>query len=95
MSPKPQPIPDTLSCVRPDDDTDDNGDRADLASDAFRIGIDTDGQAHIFSRIRATVTVFNESEHVRTQSLADCRLSDWLTHIAETRGWDTTRVDGW
>ena len=95
MSPKPQPIADTRSCVRPDDDTADDGNRADLASDAFQIGIDTDGQAHIFSRIRATVTVRDDDTVVRTQSLADCRLSDWLTYIDETRGWDTTRVDGW
>jgi hypothetical protein len=75
MSPKPQPIPDTISRVRPDND----GEHANLASDAFRIGIDADGRTHIFSWIRATVTVLDESEHVRTHSLADFRLSDWLT----------------
>jgi hypothetical protein len=72
ISSKPQPIPDTISRVRPDDD----GDRADFASDAFRIGIDTDGQAPIFSRIRAIVTVLDGDDVVRTHSLADCRLSD-------------------
>jgi hypothetical protein len=95
MSHKPLPIPDTISRVRPDDDTADDGERADLASDAFRIGTDTDGQKHIFSRIRATVTILDDGEHVRTQSLADYRLSDWLTYIDETRGWDSTRVDDW
>jgi hypothetical protein len=60
------PIPDTIPHVRPDGNTDDDGDRADLASDAFRIGIGTDGQDHIFSRIRATVTVLDEGEHVRS-----------------------------
>jgi hypothetical protein len=95
MSTKQCPIPDTLSRIRPDDDTADDGDRADLASDAFRIGIDADGQDHIFSRIRATVTVLDEGEHVQTQSLTDCRLSDWLTYIDETRGWDSTRVGDW
>jgi hypothetical protein len=94
MSPKPCPIPDTISRVRPDD-TDDDGERADLASDAFRIGIDTEGCEHIFSRIRATVTVLDDGAVGRTHSLADCRLSDWLTYIDETRGWDTTRVDDW
>jgi hypothetical protein len=89
------PIPDTLSRVRPDGDTDDDGDCADFASDAFRIGIDTDGQAHIFSRIRTTVTVLDGDEVVRIQSLTDCLLSDWLTYIDETCSWDTTRVDGW
>jgi hypothetical protein len=95
MSLKPQPISETRSHPRSDDDTADDGDRADLASDAFRIGIDTDGQAHIFSRIRATVTVLDGDEVVRSQSLTDCRLSDWLTYIDETRGWDSTRVDDW
>jgi hypothetical protein len=95
MSPKAHPIPDTLSCVRSDDDTADDGKRADLASDAFRIGIDTDGKAHIFSRIRTTVTVLDDDTVVRTHSLADCRLSDWLTYIDETRGWDSTRVGDW
>lgn len=90
---KSQPISETLSRVRPADDTDDDGDQAGLAAAAFRIGIDNDGQAHIFSRIRATVTVFDDGAAVRTQSLADCRLSDWLTSIDETRGWDTTRVE--
>jgi hypothetical protein len=96
MSHKPPPIPDIISRVRPADDThDDDGDRADLASDAFRIGIDTEGCDHIFSRIRASVTVLDDGAVVRTQSLADCRLSDWLSYIDETRGWDSTRVDDW
>jgi hypothetical protein len=95
MTPKPSPIPDTTSRVRPADDTADDGDRADLAADAFRIGIDTEGCDHIFSRIRATVTVLNEGTRVRTHSLADCRLSDWLTYISETRGWNSTRVEDW
>jgi hypothetical protein len=95
MSLKPQPITETLSRVRPADDRADDGDRADLASDAFRIGIDTEGCDHIFSRIRATVTVLDDDEAVRTHSLADCRLSDWLTYISETRGWDSTRVGDW
>jgi hypothetical protein len=95
MSPKSRPIPDTISRVRPDDDTADDGERADLASDAFRIGIDTEDCDHIFSRIRATVTVLDEGEHVRTQSVADCQLSHWLAYIDETRGWHTTRVEDW
>jgi hypothetical protein len=95
MLPKPQPIPDTRSRVRPNEDTDDDGERADLASDAFRIGIDTDGYEHIFSRIRATVSVLDEGAPVQTRSLADCRLSDWLTYIEETRGWDSIRATDW
>jgi hypothetical protein len=85
----------SLSRVRPDDDTDDDGDRADLASDAFRIGIDTEGCDHIFSRIRMTVTVLNDGTVVRTQSLADCSLSDWMAYIDDNRGWESTRVDDW
>jgi hypothetical protein len=95
MSLKPQPISETLSHPRSDDDTADDGDRADLASDAFRIGIDTEGCEHIFSRIRATVTVHDKGEHIRTQSLADCRLSDWLTYLDERRGWDSIRATDW
>jgi hypothetical protein len=95
MSTKQCPIPDTLSRVRPADDTADDGDRADLAADTFRIGIDADGQDHIFSRIRATVTIRDDDTVVRTHLVADCRLSDWLTHIEETRGWNSTRVEDW
>jgi Fe-S cluster assembly iron-binding protein IscA len=74
---------------------DDEGDRADRASDAFRIGVDTEGCDHIFSRIRMSVTVRDDDTVVHTHSLADCHLSHWLTYIDETRGWDTTRGDDW
>jgi hypothetical protein len=41
------------------------------------------------------VTILNEGKPVRTQSLADCSLSEWLTAINDTRGWEGTRVDDW
>ncbi|MFC6965154.1 hypothetical protein ACFQL7_27800 [Halocatena marina] len=77
--------------VKADASTDDDQ-RADQASDAFMIGIDTDGREHYFSRIRDCVTVIDGGDD-QTQSLDDRPLKDWMAFVEqELGGWDETNV---
>jgi hypothetical protein len=63
--------------------------RADEASDSFKIGIDTQGRAHYYSRIRGCVTVLDGDTHEHTESLDGRPLSDWMAFIEqELGGWE-------
>ncbi|WP_248910511.1 hypothetical protein [Halocatena marina] len=81
----------TTTAVKADASTDDDQ-RADHASDAFMIGIDTDGREHDFSRIRDCVTVIDDGAE-QTQALNDRPLKDWMAFVEqELGGWDETNV---
>ena len=63
--------------------------RADTASDAFLVGVDSEGREHYFSRIRGCVTVLNDGEHEHTEPLDNGALSEWMRFIeAELGGWN-------
>jgi hypothetical protein len=63
--------------------------RADKASDSFKVGVDTQGRDHYYSRIRGCVTVLVDDEHEHTESLDGRPLSDWMAFIEqELGGWE-------
>lgn len=81
----------TTTVDKADASTDDHQ-RADRASDAFMVGIDTDGREHYYSRIRDCMTVRDGDEH-QTQPLDGRPLKDWLAFVdQELCGWSETNV---
>jgi hypothetical protein len=74
-----------------DTESSDNQERADTASDAFVVGIDQNGQEHVFSRIRDRVTVRDGDEH-DTQRLDGRPLSEWMAFTEQECGWRDTNV---
>jgi hypothetical protein len=71
----------------------DNQQRADNASDAFMIGVDTEGREHYHSRIRDRMSVLDDGEHVRTVTLDGRPLSNWMAFIEQEHGgWRDTNV---
>ncbi|WP_248910503.1 hypothetical protein [Halocatena marina] len=78
--------------VKADASTDDDQ-RADQASDAFMIGVDTNGREHYCSRIRDCVTVIDDDGAEQTQALNDRPLKNWMAFVEqELGGWDETNV---
>jgi hypothetical protein len=70
------------------EESSENQQRADAASDAFVVGVDTEGREHVFSRIRNAVTVRDaDGEHEHTQSLGERSLADWMAFIEQEFGW--------
>ena len=62
--------------------------RADTASNAFKIGIDAQGREHYFSRIRHRITVVDDGDHEHTEPLDNRPLSEWMHFVeAEFDGW--------
>jgi hypothetical protein len=65
-----------------------NQERADAASDAFVVGVDTEDREHVYSRIRNAVTVLDaDGTHEHTQSLGERSLSAWMASIEQEFGW--------
>jgi hypothetical protein len=83
----------STSTTQPEKDTEssDTQERADTASDAFVVGVDQNGQEHVFSCIRDRVTVRDGDEH-DTQRLDGRPLSEWMSFIEQECGWRETNV---
>ena len=72
---------------RKPEESSENRARADAASDAFVVGVDTEGREHVFSRIDNAVTVLDaDGEHEYTQSLGERSLSTWMAVIEQEHG---------
>jgi hypothetical protein len=72
---------------RKPEESSENQERADAASDAFVVGVDTEGREHVFSRIRNAVTVLDaDGTHEHTQSLSDRSLKSWMAFIEQEHG---------
>jgi hypothetical protein len=69
------------------EESSENQERADAASDAFVVGVDTEGREHVFSRIRNAVTVLDaDGTHEHTQPLSDRSLKSWMAFIEQEHG---------
>ena len=63
----------------------------DLPSDALRLGVDSEGATHHYSRIAGTVTVVEVDGGVHRTDLEDRPLEMWIDFVADERGWETLR----
>jgi len=63
----------------------------DLPSDALRLGVDSEGATHHYSRIAGTVAVVEVDGGVHRTDLEDRPLEMWIDYVADERGWETLR----
>jgi hypothetical protein len=63
----------------------------DLPSDALRLGVDSEGATHHYSRIAGTVAVVETDGGVHRTDLEEQLLETWIDYVADERGWETLR----
>jgi hypothetical protein len=79
----------STTTTQPEKGEESTADRADKVSDSFKVGIDTQGRAHYYSRIRGTITVLDGDAHEHTETLDGRPLSEWMAFIEqELGGWE-------
>ena len=61
----------------------------DLPSDALRLGVDSEGATHHYSRIAGTVAVIETDGGVHRTELEERPLETWIDFVADERGWET------
>ena len=61
----------------------------DLPSDALRLGVDSEGATHHYSRIAGTVAVVEMDGDVHRIDLEERPLETWIDYVADERGWET------
>lgn len=61
----------------------------DLPSDALRLGVDSEGATHYYSRIAGTVAVIETDGGVHRTELEERPLETWIDFVADERGWET------
>jgi len=63
----------------------------DLPSDALRLGVDSEGATHHYSRIAGTVAIVETDGNVHRTDLEERPLETWIDYVADERGWKTLR----
>jgi hypothetical protein len=60
-----------------------------LPSDVMKLGVDTTGAEHYYSRIAHTVVVIGPNQSVeRREDLGDRLLETWIDYVEAERGWE-------